>query len=82
MKKSIYKSAPKNISDAIMKSEIIKDFLPAPEKLMKRKETIKITLALNKDSVSFIKEKSKKIGVPYQTMIKTIIDKYADHYKK
>ncbi len=82
MKKTMYKSAPKEITVAIVKSEVIKDFLPAPEKLMKKKETVKITIALSKESVSFIKEKAKKIGVPYQSMIKTIIDKYADHYKK
>jgi len=80
-KKIIYKSAPKDISDAIVVSEIIDDFLPAPEKLIKKEETVKITILLNKNSIDFFKEKARKIGVPYQTMIKTVLDKYTSHYQ-
>jgi predicted DNA binding CopG/RHH family protein len=76
-----YKSAPKNISDAIIASEIIDDFLPSPEKLVKKEKTIKITILLNEDSISFFKDKAKKIGVPYQTMIKAVLDKYTSHYQ-
>ncbi len=80
MKKQTYKAAPKALSDAIMDSERIDDFLPEPEKLMKKKEETKITLSLTKESVQFIKTRASKIGVPYQSMIKTIIDRYADYY--
>lgn len=81
MKKTYkYKSAPESISEAITVSEIINDFLPPPEKLVSREETMKVTIALNKSSVNFFKKKSQETGVPYQTMIKSLIDRYAKHY--
>ena len=80
-KKVIYKSAPKDISDAIISSKIIDDFLPEPEKLIKKEDNVKITILLSKNSIRFFKEKAKKVGVPYQTMIKTVLDKYTAHYQ-
>ncbi len=80
-KKIIYKTAPNGISDAIISSKIIEDFLPAPENLLKKEDNIKITILLSKSSIKFFKEKAKKIGVPYQTMIKTVLDKYTTHYQ-
>ncbi len=83
MKKKItYKAAPADIADAIMSSESIDDFLPAPELLIKKEDNVKITISLSKSSVNFFKEKAKKAGVPYQTMIKTVIDRYSSHYQK
>lgn len=82
MKKKIaYKPAPKEITDAIISSRIIDDFLPAPEQLVKKDDTVKITIQLSKNSVNFFKEKARKIGVPYQTMIKTVLDRYTSHYQ-
>jgi predicted DNA binding CopG/RHH family protein len=82
MKKKIsYRTAPENISNAVKVSEIIEDFLPAPEKLVKKEDNVKITILLSKNSITFFKEKAKKIGVPYQTMIKTVLDKYSSHYR-
>ena len=82
MKKKInYKSAPKDISDAIMSAKIIDDFLPSPEKLVKKEKTLKVTILLNEDIVSFFKDKAKKIGVPYQTMINAVLNKYTSHYR-
>ena len=80
-KKIVYKSAPNDISDAIVSSKIIDDFLPAPERLLKKEDNVKITILLSKNSITFFKEKAKKIGVPYQTMIKTVLDKYTSHYQ-
>jgi predicted DNA binding CopG/RHH family protein len=82
MKKKIrYRTAPEDISNAIKVSEIIEDFLPAPEKLVKKEDNVKITILLSKNSITFFKEKAKRIGVPYQTMIKTVLDKYSSHYR-
>jgi predicted DNA binding CopG/RHH family protein len=80
-KKNRYRTAPEDISNAIKVSEIIEDFLPAPEKLVKKDDNVKITILLSKNSITFFKEKAKKIGVPYQTMIKTVLDKYSSHYR-
>jgi len=80
-KKITYKPAPKEISGAIVVSEVIEDFLPSPEKLIRKEDTVKITILLSKKSVHFFKEKARKIGVPYQTMIKTVLDRYTSHYQ-
>ncbi|GHV90623.1 hypothetical protein AGMMS50268_11260 [Spirochaetia bacterium] len=41
-KKTMYVNAPKTISKNIMKGEIIADFLPPPEQLIKREPKVKI----------------------------------------
>ncbi|MDH5717582.1 MAG: BrnA antitoxin family protein [Spirochaetia bacterium] len=82
IKDNIYENAPKEISQAIFESKKIKDFLPSPEKLVLKEKTVKITLNLNKDSVDFFKSKAKKMGVPYQTMIKKLLDIYANTFHK
>jgi len=80
-KKTTYRSTPKDISEAILVSEVIEDFLPAPEQLLKKEDNVKITILLSRSSIDFFKEKARKIGVPYQTMIKTVLDKYSSHYQ-
>ena len=77
-----YRKAPENIGTAIKESEIIDDFLPKPEDLIKKDKTVKITINLSQSSVNFFKKKANKLGVPYQKMIKSVIDHYADKYKK
>ena len=56
--------------------------LPAPDQLVVREETVKVTLALGKDSVRFFKRQAKKQKVPYQRMIKNLVDRYAESYKE
>ena len=81
MKKKIsYSNAPKDIAEIISKAKIIKDFLPSPEKLVLKEDTIKITLFLNRKSVAFFKKKAKEAHVPYQRMIKRVVDIYAHHF--
>jgi predicted DNA binding CopG/RHH family protein len=61
---------------------VIKDFLPPPEKLVLREENIKITISLNKSSIDFFKKEAQKHHIPYQKMIRRLIDWYASHYHK
>jgi predicted DNA binding CopG/RHH family protein len=51
----------------------VKDFLPPPSQLVPREETVKVTLALSKESAEFFKEKAKKNKVPYQRMIRSLL---------
>jgi len=81
-KKTVYSNAPEKISRAIMASDIIEDFLPAPGNLIKKEDTVKVTIQLSKKSINFFKEKAHELGVPYQTMIKTVLDKYTSHYSR
>ena len=78
--KTRYAKAPKDVARAISASEPIEDFLPGPDKLVFKEETVKVTLSLGKESVYFFKKMAKENHVPYQNMIKRVVDLYAKHY--
>ncbi|WP_244926576.1 CopG family transcriptional regulator [Leptospira wolffii] len=61
-------------------SKTIVDFLPPPNQLVLKEDNSRITIVLSKKSISFFKEQSKKSGVPYQTIIKRVLDLYTEHY--
>ncbi len=56
--------------------QVIEDFLPPPEQLAFKDETIKVTIALSKGSVEFFKKEAKKHHTQYQSMIRRLIDFY------
>lgn len=60
--------------------KVIPDFLPSPEELVLKDETIKITISLSKKSVDFFKVEAKKYNTQYQKMIRRLIDEYAAHH--
>ena len=70
MGKNEYENAPADIVDAIEQAEVIPDFLPPPDQLVLKEETVRVTLNLNKKSVDFFKLKARENGVPYQRMIR------------
>jgi len=76
-----YTEAPKNISRAITEGEIVADFLPSPEKLVRKEPKVKITITLNTGSVDFFKKHARKNNVKYQTMINEVLDKYVQRYR-
>ena len=78
----IYTKAPKNISNAILEGEIIMDFLPPPEKLIRKEPKVKITITLNSGSVAFFKKHAERNNVKYQTMINEVLDKYVQKYSE
>ena len=62
---------------------VVKDFLPPPEALvLKEPETEKITIALNKDTLTFFREKAQELGAPYQRMIRNLLDAYVAQHRK
>jgi predicted DNA binding CopG/RHH family protein len=57
---------------------LIKDFLPAPDDLVLREDNVKVTLSLSRRSLDFFKREAKKRHVPYQRMIRALVDTYAE----
>src|SRR5688500_8676709 len=55
---------------------IVKDFLPPPDKLVLRPETIKVTLSISTFALAYFKQQAKKLKVRYQTMIRNLLDLY------
>ena len=56
--------------------KVIADFLPSPEELALKDETVKVTIALSKTSVDFFKNEAKKYNTQYQKMIRRLLDEY------
>ncbi|MEN8692742.1 MAG: CopG family transcriptional regulator [Desulfobacterales bacterium] len=61
MKKKI-----KYTNESIGKVKLVEDFLPSPEELVLKDETIKVTISLSKASVNFFKKEAKKYNTQYQ----------------
>ncbi len=62
--------------------KIIPDFLPSPDELVLKEETVKVTLFLTRNSVEFFKEEAEQQHVQYQKMIRTLLDLYAQNCSK
>ena len=60
---------------------IVEDFLPSPENLVFRDETVKVTISLSRKSVEFFKEIAKKHSTQYQKLIRRLLDDYAVRHK-
>jgi predicted DNA binding CopG/RHH family protein len=67
-------------SNEIINAKVIKDFLPRPEDLVLKEDNVKVTLTLSKKSVDFFKHEAKKLDTPYQLMIRSLLDKYAESF--
>ena len=57
---------------------VVEDFLPSPDTLVPREENVKVTLSLSRRSVDFFKQAAKARRVPYQRMIRALVDAYAE----
>ena len=57
---------------------VIEDFLPSPAELVPREDNVKVTLSLSRRSLDFFKREAKKRRVPYQRMIRALVDTYAE----
>jgi predicted DNA binding CopG/RHH family protein len=69
----------KYTDEPIGKVKVISDFLPSPEELAFKDETVKVTIALSKSSVEFFKTEAKKYNTQYQKMIRRLLDEYTAH---
>lgn len=61
--------------------EIVEDFLPTPDQLAFREESVKVTISLSRSSVDFFKAKARQYNTPYQKMIRRLLDSYAEKYR-
>lgn len=57
---------------------VVEDFLPSPDQLVSRDDNVKVTLSLSRRSVDFFKRAAKQRRVPYQRMIRALVDQYAE----
>ena len=72
------KGTTRRASGRIGRLRVIEDFLPSPDQLVPREENVKVTLSLSRRSVAFFKREAQKRRVPYQRMIRALVDNYAE----
>lgn len=58
--------------------KIVEDFLPSPDRLVLREDNVKVTLSLSQRSVAFFRRAARQRRVPYQRMIRALVDAYAE----
>ena len=75
-KKTTYTNEP------LGKLKIVPDFLPSPEELSIKDDTVKVTISLSKSSVDFFKTEAHKNKTKYQKMIRRLLDAYTEAHKK
>ena len=71
------KKAKRYSDEPIGPVEVVKDFLPPPGELVMKDDSVKVTLALSRRSIDFFKEHAAQADVPYQRMIRNLLDHYA-----
>ena len=69
----------KYTDEPIGRVRVISDFLPSPEELALKDETVKVTIALSRTSVEFFKKEARKYNTQYQKMIRRLLDEYTAH---
>lgn len=62
--------------------KLVPDFLPSPEELAFKEDTVKITITLSKESVEFFKQEAKRHHVQYQKMIRRLLDAYTQAHRQ
>jgi predicted DNA binding CopG/RHH family protein len=68
----------KQTGGEIGRTRIVEDFLPSPDQLVPREDNVKVTLSLSRRSLDFFKREAKKRRVPYQRMIRSLVDLYTE----
>ena len=59
---------------------VLKDFLPSPDQLVLREDSVKVTISLSKSSVDYFKKVASENRTQYQKLIRKVLDLYASHF--
>ena len=62
--------------------DVVPDFLPPPDQLVFKEDTVKVTISLSRESVEFFKSQAKKHKTQYQKMIRRLLDAYTQAHKQ
>jgi len=76
------KRTRKYTDEPLGRLKVIEDFLPPPDQLVLKEDGVKVTISLSRKSVDFFKEHAAASRVPYQRMIRTLLDSYADKHSR
>lgn len=74
------KHIQKYTDEPLGRLEVVDDFLPPPDQLVLKEDGVKVTVSLSKKSVDFFKAHAARSKVPYQRMIRSLLDAYAERH--
>lgn len=60
----------------------VADFLPLPLATARAERMVKVTMLLSARSVEYFKRQSAKHSVPYQALIRRLVDEYVDRQER
>ena len=66
--------------EAMGRVRVVKDFLPSPDQLVLREESVKVTISLSKSSVDYFKRVASENRTQYQKLIRKVLDLYTSHF--
>ena len=64
-----------------LEMEVVEDFLPPPEDLIRKDDTVKVTIGLSKPTIEFFKTRARQNHTQYQKMIRRLLDLYAARFR-
>ncbi|MCD4727016.1 MAG: hypothetical protein K8R46_05115 [Pirellulales bacterium] len=64
-----------------LEMELVEDFLPPPDQLALKQDTVKVTIDLSKPTVDFFKAQARQNHTQYQKMIRRLLDLYAARFR-
>lgn len=73
-KRDRFEDAPKG------RLTIIDDFLPPPSQLVRKEDTVKVTSEFTRSSIEFLKKEAKKADVPYEHILRVLVDEYVEQH--
>ena len=76
------KHTRKYTDESLGRLEVVDDFLPPPDQLVLKEDGVKVTISLSRKSVDFFKAHAARSKVPYQRMIRSLLDTYADRHSE
>jgi predicted DNA binding CopG/RHH family protein len=76
------KRTRKYTNEPLGRFKVVEDFLPPPDQLVLKEDGVKVTISLSRKSVDFFKAHAAASKVPYQRMIRTLLDSYAERYSR
>ena len=71
-----------DLDQPIGKLHRIPDFLPPPEELFPKRDAIKVTLVVDKESVEFFRYEAHERGMKYQRMIREVLREYSHRHQR
>ena len=68
-------------TNELLDMEVVEDFLPPPEDLIPKEDTVKVTIGLSRPTIEFFKTRARQNHTQYQKMIRRLLDLYAARFK-